>query len=63
MHVLTDGGREFGTYPYSIYGDSILKFLAYIIPLALFQYYPLLYILGREQNIVYMLSPLAGLFF
>ena len=63
MNVLTDGGREFGTYPYSIYGDNILKFLTYIVPLALFQYYPLLYILGREQKILYMLSPLAGLLF
>ena len=63
MNVLTDGGREFGTYPYSIYGDGILKFLTYIVPLALFQYYPLLYILGREQNIFYMLSPIAGLLF
>ena len=63
MSILTDGGREFGTYPYSIYGDNILKFLTYVIPLALFQYYPLLYILGREQNVLYMLSPLAGLIF
>jgi len=63
MNVLTDGGREFGVYPYSIYGDNILKFLTYVIPLALFQYYPLLYILGRENGIRYMLSPLAGLLF
>jgi len=61
MNVLTDGGREFGTYPYSIYGDSILKFLTYVIPLALFQYYPLLYLLDRESRAIYMLTPLLGL--
>ena len=63
MNVITDGGREFGAYPYSIYGDNILKFLTYIVPLALFQYYPLLYLLGREQSILYMLAPLASLIF
>jgi len=63
MNVLTDGGREFGAYPYSIYGESILKFLTFIVPLALFQYYPLLYLLDREQSILYMLAPLASLFF
>ena len=63
MNILTDGGREFGTYPYSIYGDGILKFLTYIIPLALFQYYPLLYLLDREQSPLYMLAPLLGLLF
>jgi len=63
MNVLTDGGREFGAYPFSIYGDGILKFLTYIIPLALFQYYPLLYLLDREQGLQYMLAPLGGLLF
>jgi ABC-2 type transport system permease protein len=63
MNVLTDGGREFGTYPYSIYGDGILKFLTYIIPLALIQYYPLLYLLGIETSPLYMLAPLPGLLF
>lgn len=63
MNVLTDGGREFGRYPFSVYGDGVLKFLTYIVPLALFQYYPLLYLLGRETSIFYMLAPLAGLLF
>lgn len=63
MNVLTDGGREFGTYPYSIYGDGILKFLTYVIPLALFQYYPLLYLLDKKKDILHMLTPLLGLLF
>lgn len=63
MNVLTDGGREFGTYPYSIYGDGILEFLTYIVPLALFQYYPLLYLLDMKKDIFYMFIPLLGLAF
>lgn len=51
MNVLTYGGRDHGHYPYSIYGKEVLRFLTFVIPLALFQYYPLLYLLGREQSV------------
>lgn len=58
MNIFTDGGREFGKYPLSIYGDGILRFFTYVIPIALFQYYPLLYLLGRSANVVYAFCPL-----
>lgn len=63
MNVFTDGGREFGRYPFSIYGDEVLKFLTYVVPLALFQYYPLLYLLERETSLWFMFAPLVGLVF
>jgi ABC-2 type transport system permease protein len=63
MNILTYGGKQHGSYPFSIYGKGVLRFLTYIIPLALFQYYPLLYLLGREDSILYMLSPIGGLLF
>jgi ABC-2 type transport system permease protein len=63
MNIFTDGGREFGRYPFAVYGEGILKFLTYVIPLALFQYYPLLYLLDREHSVFYMLVPLFGLLF
>ena len=63
MNVLTYGGREHGRYPFSIYGKGVLRFLTYVIPLALFQYYPLLYLLGRKENAFFMLTPLFGLLF
>ena len=36
MNVFTDGGREFGSYPFSVYGGRVLKFLTCVVPLALF---------------------------
>lgn len=63
MNVLTDGGREFGRYPFVIYGKDVLKFLTYVVPMALFQYYPLLYLIGRETNRFYMFLPLLSLLF
>ena len=63
MNIFTDGGKEFGKYPLSIYGEGILKFFTFIIPLALIQYYPLLYLLGRTDNPLYMILPVFGILF
>jgi len=63
MNIVTDGGREFGAYPFSIYGQGVLRFLTYAVPLALFQYYPLLYLIGVTDNVFYMLTPLLSLIF
>lgn len=63
MNIFTDGGREFGRYPMSIYGSGVLKFFTYVIPLALFQYYPFLYLIGRSNNVLYLFLPLVGMLF
>ena len=63
MNIFTDGAREFGKYPFSIYGDGVLKFLTYVIPLALFQYYPFLYLTGKSDRILYMFLPLIAILF
>lgn len=63
INVLTDGAREFGKYPISIYGKKVLLLCTFFVPYALIQYYPLLYILGKSKNSGYMLLPLAACFF
>ena len=63
MNIFTDGGRNFGQYPFAIYGDNILKFFTFVIPHALFQYYPLLYVLGKESSKFYMFTPFLAMLF
>jgi ABC-2 type transport system permease protein len=63
INIFTYGARQFGRYPFSVYGNGVLKFLTFIIPLALFQYYPLLYLLDREQNTLFMFLPMIALLF
>lgn len=63
MNIFTDGSREFGKYPLSIYGEGILKFFTYVIPIALFQYYPLLYLIGRSDDVLLIFLPLFGFVF
>lgn len=63
MNVFTDGAREFGKYPIGIYGEKMLLFATFVIPYALIQYYPLLYILGRRTSILYQFLPLMACWF
>ncbi len=63
LNIFTYGARQFGRYPFSVYGNCVLKFLTFVIPVALFQYYPLLYLVDREQNILYMFLPVISLLF
>ncbi|QHQ59562.1 hypothetical protein Ana3638_01080 [Anaerocolumna sedimenticola] len=63
LNIFTYGARQFGRYPFSVYGNGVLKFLTFVIPLALFQYYPLLYLLDKERNMFYMFLPVIALLF
>ncbi len=63
MNIVTDGVREYGKYPLAIYGKGVLKFTTYVIPYALIQYYPFLYIIGKETSPIYALIPLASLLY
>ena len=63
MNVLTDGAREYGKYPVSVYGKRVLQFCTFVVPYALIQYYPLLYLLDRAPSSWYALIPLGALLF
>lgn len=62
MNIFTDGAREYGKYPVSIYGKRILQLCTFVVPYALIQYYPLLYLLDRGKPF-YCLLPLAACLF
>ncbi len=63
MNILTDGAREHGRYPLDIYGKGVLRFCTFLVPYALFQYYPFLYLIGRVTDWYYMLLPIVGCLF
>ena len=63
MNILTDGVKEYGKYPFGIYGKKILCILTYVFPFALIQYYPFLYLTDRSENKLLMIIPLASLIF
>lgn len=58
VNIFTDGMRQYGVYPLDVYGDNLLKFCTFVIPYALFQYYPLMLLLGRSDQWARGLLPL-----
>lgn len=62
MNIFTDGAKEYGKYPVSIYGKRILQLCTFVIPYALVQYYPFLYLLDRGKP-YYCLLPLISCLF
>lgn len=62
-NLFTDGGKNIAKYPMGIYKKGILLFFTFIIPYALVNYYPLLYLLGKNNNIIYAFSPLLVLLY
>lgn len=63
MNVFTDGAREYGKYPVGIYGKTVLTICTYIVPFALFQYYPFLYLVGKSAKNWYAFLPFAAFLF
>lgn len=58
MNVFTYGAREYGAYPIDVYGKGLLRFATFVVPYALFQYYPLMVLLGRTDRWAWGLLPL-----
>lgn len=62
LNIFLDGPREYGKYPFGIYGKPVLLILTFLVPLALVQHWPLQYLLDRGPW-WYGLLPLAALLF
>lgn len=50
MNTVTDGGRETGQYPLSVYRPWFRRFFTFVVPLACVSYFPALAILGRPDH-------------
>lgn len=57
-NLLTDGGKHMSQYPIGIFKKGFIFIFTFIIPYASVNYYPLLYLLGKSNNTLYLLSPL-----
>ena len=62
-NLLADGGKHIAQYPIGIFKKGILYFFTFIIPYGFVNYYPLLYLLGRKDNMLYAFSPLVVLIY
>ncbi len=62
LNIFTNGPREYGKYPFGIYGRPVLLTLTFLVPLALVQHWPLQYLLGRGPA-WYGVLPVVSLLF
>ncbi len=62
LNIFLDGPREYGKYPFGIYGRPGLLTLTFLVPLALVQHWPLQYLFDRGPA-WYSLLPLVSLVF
>jgi len=47
LNIFMDGPREYGKYPFGIYGRPVLLILTFLVPLAMVQHWPLQYLFDR----------------
>lgn len=57
-NTFTDGGKHMAQYPIGIFKKGFVIFFTVVIPYAFVNYYPLLYFVGKSNNILYCFSPL-----
>lgn len=62
-NLMTDGGKFAAQYPIGIFKKGLKFVFTFIIPFAFVNYYPLLYFIGKENNILYFFSPLLVFIF
>lgn len=62
-NLIADGGKHMAQYPIGIFSRGFKFFFTFIIPYAFVNYYPLLYLLGRSDNKLFMFSPLLVIVF
>ena len=58
INIITNGTRQVGQYPMGIYKKLIRIIFTIIIPITLVNYYPIDYLSGRVNNILYVFMPL-----
>ena len=62
-NLFTDGGKHVAQYPIGVFKKGIVMFFTFIIPYGFVNYYPLLYLLGKTENVLYCFSPIIVLIY
>jgi len=61
INIFTNGTRQVGQYPMGIYKKAVRVFFSFIIPITLINYYPLEYLSGRSNDLIYFVLPLYSI--
>ena len=62
-NLIADGGKHMAQYPIGIFRKGFVFIFTFIIPYGFVNYYPLLYFIGKVDNVLYGYTPiLVGIF-
>lgn len=62
-NLFTDGGKHIAQYPIGIFNKYFRFIFTFLIPYACVNYYPLLYLIDKSNNILYCFTPLLILLY
>jgi len=62
-NLILYSSKEVVQYPIGVFGKGLIIIFTYIVPFAFVNYYPLLYILGKTNNSLLILSPFITLIY
>lgn len=63
VNIFTDGTKQLAQYPMSIYNKVIKTFFTFVIPITLVNYFPIEYLAGRSDNMLYVFMPIISCLF
>jgi ABC-2 type transport system permease protein len=63
VNIFTNGTKQLGQYPMGIYKKIFRYIFTFIIPLTIINYYPLEYLTGRSNNLLYVFLPIISFIF
>lgn len=64
INIITNGAKEIGFYPVSVYKKWLTKIFTYVLPVACFNYLPVTYLInGSSVSPIYALAPFLGCLF
>ena len=63
MNILSEGGKKVAQYPIDIYAKWFRIFFTFIVPFGLVNYYPVLYLFGKDNNWFYGIVPTFAFIF
>ena len=60
VNIITNGGKQFAEYPMRIYRRALRLVFTFVIPITIINYYPLNYLIGKTNNLLYVFLPLIS---
>lgn len=63
MNILSEGGKKVAQYPINIYEKWFRLFFTYIVPFGIVNYFPVMYLFGKSNNLYFGIMPIGTIVF